>query len=118
LHYTLNQLNPTRMKLPLPHSNHLLLAAALSGLALAAPTTACASSSAALNLFQAAGPIKGQVVDESGAGLPGVNVIVKGGNSGTQTDAAGFYSIQAPADAVLVFSFVGSRRWSKLGWVS
>jgi len=63
---------------------------------------------AAKSLQQAADPIKGRVVDEKGAPLPGVNVIVKGSNNGSQTDAEGRYTIQAPADATLVFSFVGS----------
>ena len=51
--------------------------------------------------------ISGQVLDEKGAGLPGVNVIVKGTSNGTQTDADGRYKITAPDDATLVFSFVG-----------
>jgi TonB-dependent SusC/RagA subfamily outer membrane receptor len=40
-------------------------------------------------------------------GLPGVNVIVKGTSDGTITDADGNYSLRAPEDAVLIFSFVG-----------
>lgn len=52
--------------------------------------------------------ITGRVVDETGAGLPGVNVIVKGTNIGTVTDHNGNYSIKVPNEnAVLVFSFVG-----------
>ncbi|RZK33813.1 MAG: SusC/RagA family TonB-linked outer membrane protein, partial [Hymenobacter sp.] len=51
--------------------------------------------------------ISGQVLDEKGAGLPGVNVIVKGTSNGAQTDADGRYKITAPDDATLVFSFVG-----------
>ena len=39
--------------------------------------------------------------------MPGVNVIVKGTANGTVTDQNGNYSISAPPDAVLVFSFVG-----------
>lgn len=44
--------------------------------------------------------------DDQGS-LPGVSVIIKGTASGTITDIEGRYSIQAPDDAVLVFSFVG-----------
>lgn len=45
---------------------------------------------------------------EDGASLPGVNVLVKGTNRGTTTDADGKYAIQVPGDdAVLVFSFIG-----------
>jgi TonB-linked SusC/RagA family outer membrane protein len=41
------------------------------------------------------------------SGLPGVNVLVKGTTTGTSTDANGRYTIQAPANATLVFSFIG-----------
>lgn len=51
--------------------------------------------------------ITGRVVDEKGAGLPGVNVIVKGTSNGTQTDVEGRYSIKAADTATLVFTFVG-----------
>ena len=54
-----------------------------------------------------AGPVAGRITDEKGAGLPGVNVIVKGTSTGTQTDADGRYRIEAPDGATLVFSFVG-----------
>ncbi|UYZ64973.1 SusC/RagA family TonB-linked outer membrane protein [Hymenobacter weizhouensis] len=49
----------------------------------------------------------GRVVDEKGAGLPGVNVVVRGATSGTQTDADGRYSLVVPENATLIFSFVG-----------
>ncbi|WP_207425857.1 TonB-dependent receptor [Pedobacter sp. SYSU D00535] len=39
--------------------------------------------------------------------LPGVTIRVKGGTTATQTDNAGRFSITAPGDATLVFSFVG-----------
>ncbi|MEM1001965.1 MAG: SusC/RagA family TonB-linked outer membrane protein, partial [Bacteroidota bacterium] len=42
-----------------------------------------------------------------GLPLPGVNVIVKGTSTGTQTDFDGNYSIKANEGAVLVFSYVG-----------
>ncbi|QRR00690.1 SusC/RagA family TonB-linked outer membrane protein [Dyadobacter sandarakinus] len=52
--------------------------------------------------------IKGNVKDPQGAGLPGVNVIVKGTQRGTVTNADGDFTIETqPGDAVLVFSFVG-----------
>ncbi|TDN38874.1 hypothetical protein A8B98_22200 [Hymenobacter sp. UV11] len=51
--------------------------------------------------------ISGQVLDERGAGLPGVNVVVKGTSIGAQTDASGRYKIAAPDNATLVFSFIG-----------
>jgi TonB-dependent starch-binding outer membrane protein SusC len=44
---------------------------------------------------------------DDGAGLPGVNVIEKGTNNGTATDADGNYSLNVGSNATLVFSFVG-----------
>src|SRR5436190_396036 len=52
--------------------------------------------------------VKGKISDEAGAGLPGVNVIVKGTASGTVSDADGNYSITLPEGSkTLVFSFIG-----------
>ena len=51
--------------------------------------------------------VTGRVVDEKGAGLPGVNVVIKGGSNGTQTDADGKFSLSVPEGTTLVFSFVG-----------
>lgn len=46
---------------------------------------------------------------EDGSALPGVSVVVKGSNAGTNTDADGNYSINAPSTTTkLVFSFVGT----------
>ncbi|MEN7550449.1 SusC/RagA family TonB-linked outer membrane protein [Rapidithrix thailandica] len=50
---------------------------------------------------------KGTVTDASGEALPGVTVSVKNTHSGTVTDLDGKYSVNAPADAVLIFSYVG-----------
>lgn len=97
------------MKPPLPHPKPLLLATALGVLTLAGPVTSWATGSGTKSLLQTSDPIKGRVVDDKGVTLPGVNVIIKGGNNGTQTDAEGRFSLKAPADAILVFSFVGSK---------
>lgn len=52
--------------------------------------------------------VKGTVTDESGAGLPGVSILVKGTQRGTTTNKDGVFSIAVVgANAVLVFSFVG-----------
>mgnify|MGYP003670291501 CR=1 FL=1 len=52
--------------------------------------------------------IKGRVSDESGEGLPGVNVVLKGTSTGTVTDVNGKYLIEVPdQNAVLIFSYVG-----------
>ncbi len=44
---------------------------------------------------------------DDGTPLPGVSVQVKGTTRGTTTDASGNYKINAPANARLVFSFIG-----------
>lgn len=53
--------------------------------------------------------VSGKVVSsDENTGLPGVNILVKGTTSGTQTDADGNYSLEVPSgDAVLVFSSIG-----------
>jgi len=52
--------------------------------------------------------VSGKVTDKSdGSGMPGVSVSVKGSNKGTQTDVNGAYKISAPANATLIYSFVG-----------
>lgn len=51
--------------------------------------------------------ITGNVKDENDQPLPGVNVLIKGSAVGTTTDAAGNFSLSAPAEATLVFSFIG-----------
>lgn len=51
--------------------------------------------------------VKGKVTDDKGEVLVGVSVLVKGTKNGTQTDADGNYTIQAPATATLVFTYIG-----------
>lgn len=51
--------------------------------------------------------ITGKVVDESGAAIPGVTIIVEGTTRGAVTDVEGNYSISAEEGNVLVFSFIG-----------
>src|SRR4051812_32839872 len=51
--------------------------------------------------------ISGTVTDQAGKGISGVTVTVKGTTTATQTDANGTYRIAAPANATLVFSYVG-----------
>jgi len=54
--------------------------------------------------------VKGKVSDESGTGLPGVSVVVKGTQRGTSTAADGAFELEVPDDrAILVFSFVGYK---------
>lgn len=51
--------------------------------------------------------VSGTVVDTDGIPLMGVNILVKGTTVGTQTDFDGNYSIMAPQDGVLVFTYLG-----------
>lgn len=52
--------------------------------------------------------VSGTVTDDQGAGMPGVNVLVKGTNIGTATSADGTFRLNVPSDqAVLVVSFIG-----------
>ena len=52
--------------------------------------------------------VSGKVVDVSGMGLPGVNVLVKGTSAGTSTDSDGLYKVTVPTgEETLVFSFIG-----------
>ncbi|MDI9258055.1 SusC/RagA family TonB-linked outer membrane protein [Flavobacterium sedimenticola] len=53
--------------------------------------------------------VNGVVKDGSGLPIPGVNVLVKGTNTGTQTDFDGKYSIKASSTQVLVFTFIGMK---------
>lgn len=54
--------------------------------------------------------VKGNVVDQSGAPIPGVSVVVKGTSIGTVTNADGDFIMNIPADAkTLLFSFVGMQ---------
>lgn len=57
-----------------------------------------------------AGPVSGTVKDETGAGVPGVSVSIKGTNTGTQTDANGHFKLNAGPGDVLVFTYVGYLR--------
>ena len=52
--------------------------------------------------------IIGKVIDESGGGLPGVSVVVKGTAKGAITDSDGKYNLSIPeGNVTLVYSFVG-----------
>src|SRR5258708_4765837 len=52
--------------------------------------------------------ISGIVKDDTGAAIPGVNVLLKGTSNGTNTDSDGKFSINiSDESAVLVISFIG-----------
>lgn len=55
--------------------------------------------------------VSGKVTDsQSGAGVAGVSVTVKGGTTGTQTAADGAYSVSVAGSGTLVFTAVGFER--------
>ncbi|MEN6454533.1 MAG: TonB-dependent receptor [Prolixibacteraceae bacterium] len=54
--------------------------------------------------------VTGKVVNEYRQALPGVTIIEKGTNNGSVTDVNGNYTVtNIPANAILVFSFIGMR---------
>ncbi len=53
--------------------------------------------------------ISGTVTDQDGLPLPGVNIVVEGTTSGTQSDFDGNYQISASAGQVLLYSYIGQK---------
>ncbi len=51
--------------------------------------------------------VTGTVTDEQSLPLPGVNVIIEGTTTGTQTDFDGNFSLSAESGQVLLFSYLG-----------
>jgi len=51
--------------------------------------------------------VAGTITDASGRPLPGVNIIIKGTNKGTQTDFDGNYELDVPFGQKLSFSYMG-----------
>ncbi|HWB93008.1 MAG TPA: SusC/RagA family TonB-linked outer membrane protein, partial [Puia sp.] len=57
-------------------------------------------------LAQETHPVSGTVLDEKGAPLQGVSVVIKGTTLGTVTDTAGRFTIRVGKGATLVFSYI------------
>ncbi|MDR2936716.1 MAG: carboxypeptidase-like regulatory domain-containing protein, partial [Rikenellaceae bacterium] len=57
--------------------------------------------------------VTGKVTDPNGQPLIGVSVIVQGTTTGTSTDAAGIYTINAPNRATLDFLLIGYEQVSE-----
>jgi TonB-linked SusC/RagA family outer membrane protein len=53
--------------------------------------------------------VSGKITSKDSQALPGVNILVKGTNKGTVTDADGFYKIIVNDRDVLVFSQIGQK---------
>jgi TonB-linked SusC/RagA family outer membrane protein len=60
-----------------------------------------------IGVANAQGIVTGTVVDETNQPLIGASVKVKGAQGGATTNSEGRFSINAPANAILVFSFLG-----------
>ena len=54
-------------------------------------------------------PIKGRIVDETGAGMPGVTVLEQGTTNGSGTDNDGRFTMNVQPGATLVISAVGYK---------
>jgi TonB-dependent starch-binding outer membrane protein SusC len=54
--------------------------------------------------------VSGTVVDSDGEALPGVTIMIMGTGSGTVSNLEGEFSLSAPADGTLIFSFIGYNR--------
>jgi len=62
----------------------------------------------AINVLAQNTTVKGKVIDGADKSpLPGVSVSLSGGGNATQTDVNGDYSISVPANATLVFTYIG-----------
>lgn len=53
--------------------------------------------------------ITGNVTDQNGLPLPGVNIVVEGTTNGTQSDFDGNYAISASEGQTLLFTYIGQR---------
>ncbi|GAA4795727.1 TonB-dependent receptor [Olivibacter ginsenosidimutans] len=51
--------------------------------------------------------VEGRVVDEQGNPLPGISILIKGTQQGTSTNEDGYYTLDVPPNAVLVYTYVG-----------
>lgn len=53
--------------------------------------------------------ITGNVTDSAGLPLPGVNIVVEGTSTGTQTDFDGNYAIMVSQGQTLLFTYIGQK---------
>lgn len=66
-----------------------------------------ACSFCSLLLFAQNRTISGRVQDESGAGLSGISIVVKGTSNGATTDRTGNFQLSVPPGSTLVISGIG-----------
>jgi TonB-linked SusC/RagA family outer membrane protein len=104
-----------KRRLGAPLCCHYFLPAALVVLGGLVPRDVSANISPSFPLISLASQqtvtISGKVTDETGAPLPGVNILEKGTTNGTVSDAQGDYKLTvASGESVLIFSFIGTVR--------
>jgi TonB-linked SusC/RagA family outer membrane protein len=88
-----------------PKARSLLLSVLLCVLTV---STVLASTTSELSpIEELQSTVTGTINDENGIPLAGASVVVKGTTTGVAADFDGNYSINAPSDATLVFSYVG-----------
>lgn len=97
-----------RLRNVLPLTLGLLIGTANATASYAAPTT---SETTSIN--QTKGTVSGRITDNTGEGLVGVTIVVKGIKVRTTTDANGKYTIKANAGQTLVYSYIGYKRVEK-----
>lgn len=56
--------------------------------------------------------VSGVVTDTDGLPLPGVNIVIQGTTTGTQTDFDGNYQIAGEIGQTLVYSFIGFENYT------
>lgn len=101
--------SPEMIKTPVPQANESSINIPLPGMAEPHRTNTI-SGNAVMALEKT---VKGTVTDNTGSGLPGVSIVIKGSQRGTTTGSDGKYSLAIPEEyldngsAILSFSFVG-----------
>lgn len=93
----------------------VLLVSGLSALMLVGilPSTARAELPAgSMSITQSQKKVTGTVLDETNQPMIGVTVRLKDGKVGATTDLDGKFSIDVPANAVLVFSYIGYKDYT------
>src|SRR5215217_813630 len=66
-------------------------------------------SFAAIVAFAQERKVTGKITDLAGTGIPGATVVVKGTQSGTNTNGDGDFSLNVGNSSTLVISFVGYK---------